>query len=84
MDANEGEHFGPSGATMFEYFRAINTSLLRSKDRCVKYIDTVSTVSSFMKKRRLLKKVAVAISSRIPSVEVRVWIKNAQHSDRRA
>jgi hypothetical protein len=33
MDANDGEHFAPSGATVVECFRAINISLLRSKDR---------------------------------------------------
>ena len=45
MDANDREHFAPSGATVFECFKAINISLLRSKDSCVKYIDTVETVS---------------------------------------
>jgi hypothetical protein len=32
MDANDGEHFAPSGATVVECFRAINISLLRSND----------------------------------------------------
>jgi hypothetical protein len=44
MDANDGEHFAPGRATVVECFRVINISLLRSKDRCVKYILTLISI----------------------------------------
>ena len=44
MDANDGNILLLAERTVVECFRAINISLLRSKDRCVKYIVSVLMV----------------------------------------
>ena len=45
MDANDGEHFAPSGATVFDSFRAIDISIIQSKDRCDRFNGFLKKVS---------------------------------------